>query len=134
MINGKHGQGTHSTKMGADKWTENTPNAPKSYLPELSAHGQKFRNSMKKGFIGRPWSVLFGISRSVACMAWHFIATNGLNRKLRFTCNFPTLFSNQFFIRATKLIEIYFLSNKGIFTLKTHFFLFIRILFVWLIC
>ena len=26
---GKHGQGTHSTKMGADKSAENTPNAPK---------------------------------------------------------------------------------------------------------
>ena len=25
---GKHGQGTHSTKMGADKLSENTPNAP----------------------------------------------------------------------------------------------------------
>ena len=22
---GKHGQGTHNTKMGADKWAENTP-------------------------------------------------------------------------------------------------------------
>ena len=27
MINGKHGQGTHCTKMGADKLAENTPNA-----------------------------------------------------------------------------------------------------------
>ena len=26
--NGKHGQGTHSAKMGADKLAENTPNAP----------------------------------------------------------------------------------------------------------
>ena len=28
-IPNKHGQGTHSTKMGADKSAENTPNAPK---------------------------------------------------------------------------------------------------------
>ena len=33
MINGKHGQGTHSTKMGADKSAENTPNAPKFFGP-----------------------------------------------------------------------------------------------------
>ena len=29
MINGKHGQGTPCTKMGADKLAENTPNDPK---------------------------------------------------------------------------------------------------------
>ena len=39
-FNGKHGQGTHSTKMGAGKSAESTPNAPKF---------QKFGISMKKG-------------------------------------------------------------------------------------
>ena len=29
----KHGQGTHSTKMGADKSAENTPNPPKFNCP-----------------------------------------------------------------------------------------------------
>ena len=33
MINGKHGQGTHITKMGADKSAENTPTAPKFICP-----------------------------------------------------------------------------------------------------
>ena len=33
MINGKHGQGTHSTKMGEDRSTKNTPNAPKFVVP-----------------------------------------------------------------------------------------------------
>ena len=33
MINGKHGQGTHITKMGADKLAENTTNAPKLFGP-----------------------------------------------------------------------------------------------------
>ena len=33
MINGKHGQGTHSTKMGVDKSAKNTPNAPKLNSP-----------------------------------------------------------------------------------------------------
>ena len=28
MNNGKHGHGTHYTKMGADSLIENTPNAP----------------------------------------------------------------------------------------------------------
>ena len=49
MINGKHGQGTHSTKMGADKSAE----TPKIYLPKLSDQAKKFGIMMKKGFIGR---------------------------------------------------------------------------------
>jgi hypothetical protein len=49
-MNEKHGQGTYSTKMGADKLAENTPNVSK-YLPKLSAQAQKFWISMKKGFI-----------------------------------------------------------------------------------
>ena len=40
--NGKHEQGTHSTKMGADKLAENTPNAPKFICPKLSTQEQKF--------------------------------------------------------------------------------------------
>ena len=46
MNNGKHGQGTHCTKVGADCLAENTTN--------LLAQAQKFGVSMKKGFIGRP--------------------------------------------------------------------------------
>ena len=38
LINRKHGQGTYSTIMGADKSTENTPNLPKficqNFLPK----------------------------------------------------------------------------------------------------
>ena len=37
------------TKIGTDKLTESTPNAPK-----LSTQAQKFGISMKKDFIGRP--------------------------------------------------------------------------------
>jgi hypothetical protein len=33
LINEKQGQGTHSTKMGADKLAENIPNAPKLICP-----------------------------------------------------------------------------------------------------
>ena len=51
---GKHGQGTHCTKMGADSLAENTPKCPRIYLPNLSAQPQKFWISMKKGSIGRP--------------------------------------------------------------------------------
>ena len=32
-LNGEHWQGNHSTKMGADKLAENTPNAPKVICP-----------------------------------------------------------------------------------------------------
>ena len=45
-------KGLTVTKMGADKLTENTPNALK-----LSAQAQKFGILMKKGFIGCPYSV-----------------------------------------------------------------------------
>ena len=42
-INGKHGQGTNSTKMGADKSAVNTPNAQKfiypNCLPKLNSLG-----------------------------------------------------------------------------------------------
>ena len=53
-IMGKHGQGTHCTKMGADRLAENTPNDKKIYLSKFSAQALKFGFSMKKGFIGRP--------------------------------------------------------------------------------
>ena len=33
MNKGKHGQGTHCTKMGADSLAENTPNAPEFICP-----------------------------------------------------------------------------------------------------
>ena len=33
MINGKHGQGTHSIKMGADSAAENIPNSPEFICP-----------------------------------------------------------------------------------------------------
>ena len=33
MNNGKHGQGTHSTQMGADSPAENTPNASNNFSP-----------------------------------------------------------------------------------------------------
>jgi hypothetical protein len=33
LNNGKHGQGTHCTKMGADSWVENAPNAPEFICP-----------------------------------------------------------------------------------------------------
>jgi hypothetical protein len=49
LINKKHGQGTHSTKMRADKLAENTPNAPKIVCPS-----PKVWNFDEKGFIGRP--------------------------------------------------------------------------------
>ena len=34
LNNGKHGQGTHSTKMSADSPAENTPNALKDFSPK----------------------------------------------------------------------------------------------------
>ena len=45
---GKHGQGTRSTKMGADKSAKNTPNAPKFICPS-----PKVWDFDEKGFIDR---------------------------------------------------------------------------------
>ena len=53
MNDRKNEQGTHSTKMGADILAENTPQMPQNLFADLSAQGQKFGISMKKGFIGR---------------------------------------------------------------------------------
>ena len=58
MINGKKGQGTHCTNVGADSLVENTPNA-QNYLPYLSAQAQKFWISIRKGFNGRSYSVIW---------------------------------------------------------------------------
>ena len=56
MINGKHGQGTHSTKMGADKLAENTPNAPK-YICPICLPKPKSLGFLKKAYTGCPLSV-----------------------------------------------------------------------------
>ena len=58
LNNGKNEQGTHSTKMGANDLAENTPKCSRNHLPNLSDQAKKFWISMKKGFIGRPQSVL----------------------------------------------------------------------------
>ena len=49
--------------MGADKSVQHTSNAPKIIC-------QKFGISMKKGFIGRPWSVVPSISKDVLAIAY----------------------------------------------------------------
>ena len=46
MNNGKHGQGTHCTKMGADSSAENTP--------EFICPSSKVLDFNEKGFIGHP--------------------------------------------------------------------------------
>ena len=42
------------TKMGANKWNENTPNASKSICPNCLPKPKEIGISMKKCFIGRP--------------------------------------------------------------------------------
>ena len=49
----KHGQGTHCTKMGASSSAKNT-----QMSQNLSAQAHKFGTSMKKGFIGRPYTLV----------------------------------------------------------------------------
>ena len=47
LNNGKHGQGTHCTKMGADSLAKNTSNAPEFICPS-----PKVLDFNEKGFIG----------------------------------------------------------------------------------
>ena len=51
------GQETHSTKMGADKSSKNTPIAPKFICPICLSKSKKFENSTKKASVGvrSPW-------------------------------------------------------------------------------
>ena len=76
-INGKHGHGTHSTKIGADKLAQNTPNAPKLICPspkvwdfdEKRLHWAFIVSEPDKtqcGFIGFSWDVLGPIKKGVA--------------------------------------------------------------------
>ena len=53
------GQGTHSTKMGADRLVKNTPNAPNLSAQIVCPSPNVWDFYEKKGFIGRPWSVYF---------------------------------------------------------------------------
>ena len=50
-------QGTHCTKMCADKLAENNPKCPKIYLPNLSAQAKKLGFQWKKVSMGvrSPW-------------------------------------------------------------------------------
>ena len=57
MINGKHGQGTHSTKRDADKLAYNTPNAPKNFSP-LCLPTPRIMEFSKKAFSGCLQSVV----------------------------------------------------------------------------
>ena len=52
MINGKHGQGTDSTKMGADKSAENNPNAPKFICPNCLPKSKSLGFWQKKASLG----------------------------------------------------------------------------------
>ena len=56
MINEKHGQ-THSTKMGADKWAENTPNASKFICQNCLSKHKFLGFRWKKTSLGvhSPW-------------------------------------------------------------------------------
>ena len=53
MINGKHWQGTHFTKIGADKSYENsTPNYPQNLSAQIVCLSPKLWDFDKKGLIG----------------------------------------------------------------------------------
>ena len=54
MNNGKHGQGTHCTKMGADGLAQNTPIASEFICPICLPKPKSSGFQWKKDFIGRP--------------------------------------------------------------------------------
>ena len=61
MINEKHGQRTHSTKMGADKLFKNTPNAPKFICPNCLPKPKSLGHRCKKASLGvrSPWLCVY---------------------------------------------------------------------------
>ena len=58
MNNGKHGQGTQCTKMGADSAAENTPNAPEFICPICPPKPKSSGFKWKKASLGirSPWA------------------------------------------------------------------------------
>ena len=54
MNNGKHGQGTQSTKIGADSPAESTPNASKKVLAQNVCQSPKVPDFWKKVLSGCP--------------------------------------------------------------------------------
>ena len=77
MINGKHdgkhGQGIHSTEMGADKSAENTPNAPKFICPICLPKPKSLEFWWKKASLGvrSPyWSISYGVLASIMLFMW----------------------------------------------------------------
>ena len=69
MINGKHGQKTHSTKMGADELAENTPNAEKFICPICLPMPKSLGFGWKKASSGvcNPWFVQYIIPNLHGC-------------------------------------------------------------------
>ena len=55
ILNGEHGQGTHSTKMGADSLAENSLNASKKFSPKCLPKPKSLK-FLKKALSGCPCS------------------------------------------------------------------------------
>ena len=69
---GKHGQGTHSTKLGADKSAENTLNGPKFMCPNCLPKPKNWNFDGNKASSGvrspcLPTSVYFYFWFSLTC-------------------------------------------------------------------
>ena len=71
MINGNHGQGTHSTKMVADKSDKNTPNASKFIFPNCLPKPKSLESRWKKA----SWAF-------VVCLGWWLISFSKGYKKL----------------------------------------------------
>ena len=61
---GKHGQGTHSTKMDADKSAENTQNAPKILGPICLLKPKSFEFSKKSLWVSVVYEIRYVNSSS----------------------------------------------------------------------
>ena len=72
--NGKHGQGTLSTKMGVDKPAENTQNAPKCICPNRLPKPKSLGFRWKKVSLGvhSPWSPIY-CSHHRKCIYYYFL-------------------------------------------------------------
>ena len=131
MNNGKHGQGTHSTEMGADSSAENTPNASKNISPKCLPKPKSSR-FLKKSSLWE--SVVHAITQKtnnghtnkVGC--WYFLINFSLkSRSFSMSFLWPRDFKaekkSNFLIRfyILCLLLAFFSMSNGVFQCKTGY-------------
>ena len=124
MIDGKHTQGTHSIKIGADKSAENTPNDQKLICPNCLPKPKSLGFRWKRLHLGvrSPW---FHQSQIRNSLKEYFSSGKRKLRKkigpIRGLFSFSTEKNprKKFVKSSDEIVTCYIKKNKTVFTLKT---------------